>query len=431
MKVDTKASGTCRVKLTIKAEAAETRPDYEEIVNEYVRHGRLPGFRPGKAPRPVVQTRYRTEIDGDVRSRLIGKFYREALKEIKLTAVAVVDVTDVIFSPETGISFVALVDVAPDFKLPKYKKIPLKIETPAVTEEQVNAQVDRLRNMMARFEEAAPGQAAARGDLVCIDYAGTCEGKPLQEIVPEAAGLAGGNDFWAQVDVPEFIPGLALALEGLKPGEEKDLKVKFEKDFHLEAMRGRKVEYRVKAKSVRVRNLPADEDICQRAGFANLDELRTRSRKELLVAAERKEEARQQQEVVDFLLKRTEFDLPESVVAEETNLTMRGMVRDIVGRGATREDIEKNRDAILGAASSASKDRVRLRYILSRIADEEKVAVADAEVQQRLQEMAAQHRMPLEKLRATIEERHGLESLTSDIRNEKALAQLVADAKAR
>ena len=121
----------------------------------------------------------------------------------------------------------------------------------------------------------------------------------------------------------------------------------------------------------------------------------------------------------------------ESVVAEETNLTMRGMLHDVVERGATREDIEKNRDAILGAAATASKDRVRLRYILSRIAEEEKVQVAEAEVEQRLHAMAAQYRMPVEKLRATIEERHGFESLTADIRNEKALDLLVADAKAR
>jgi trigger factor len=430
MKVDTKAGGACRVKLIVKAEAAETRPDYEEIVNLYVRQGRLPGFRPGKAPRPVVEHRYRADIDADVRNRLVGKFYREALKETKLAAVAVVDVTDVIFSPETGISFVALVDVAPEFKLPKYKKIPLKVETPAVTDEQVNAQVDRFRNMMARYEEA-PAQPAARGDLICIDYSGVCDGKPLQESVPEAAGLAGGADFWAHVDEPEFIPGLALALEGLKSGDTKEIKVKFEKDFHLEALRGRKVEYRIQAKNVRRRILPSDEDVCQRTGFANLDELRARSRKELLAAAEQREQARQQQEIVDFLLKRTEFELPESVVAEETNLTMRGMLRDIVGRGATREEIEKNREAILGAATTASKDRVRLRYILSRIAEEEKIQVADAEVDQRLQVMAAQYRMPVEKLRATIEDRHGFESLTADIRNEKALNQLVEEAKAR
>lgn len=430
MKVETRPSGPCRVKLTIRAEAVETRPDYEKVVQEYIQHGRLPGFRPGKAPRQVVETRYRMHINDDVRGHLISKFYREAIRDAKLAAVAVLDVTDVIFSPETGISFVALVDVAPEFKLPKYKKIPIAIETPVVTDEQVNAQLDRLRNMMARFEDAG-NDPAARGDLVSINYTATCDGRPLQEVVPAAADLASGTDFMAQVEEPELIPGLGLGLEGLKPGDEKVIPVKFAPDFHLEALRGRQTAYHVQVKSVRHRILPAEEDICRQTGFASLDELRARSRKDLTAAAERREQARQQQEVVDFLLKRTEFDLPESVVSEETNLTVRGMLHDIVGRGATREDIEKSRDAILGAATTAAKDRVRLRYILSRIAGEEKITVAEAEVEQRLQTMAAQYRMTVEKLRATIEERHGFEALNADIRNEKALALLVADAKVR
>jgi trigger factor len=428
MKVDTQTSGPCRMKLIVKAEAAEARPDYEEVVNMYVRHGRLPGFRPGKAPRPVIERRYRGEIDADVRSRLIGKFYRQAVQEQKLAAVAVVDVTDVIFSPATGIAFTVLVDVAPEFKLPKYKKIPLKLETPSVADTEIDAQVNRFRNMLAKFDDAA-GQPAARGDLVSIDYTATCDGKPLQEVVPDAAGLASGTDFMAQVDEPEFIPGLGLGLEGLKAGDEKTIKVKFEKDFRVESVRGKKVEYRVKVKAVRRRTLPDDATVCQQFQAADLPQLRERLRENLLKAAERREQERQQQEVIDFLLKRTEFDLPESVVSEETNLTMRGMLRDIVGRGASREEIEKNREAILGAATTTAKDRVRLRYILARIAEEEKIEVAEREVEARLEMLAAQYQMTVAKLRATVEERHGVESIRADIRNEKALAKLLADAK--
>ncbi len=431
MKVETQASGACRMKLIIKAEAAETRPDYEEIVGLYERQGRLPGFRPGHAPRPVVERRYRQEIDGDVRNRLIGKFYRQALAESKVASVAVVDVTDVIFSPETGIAFSAIIDVAPEFKLPKYKKIPLKPETPAVSDEQVNAQVDHLRNMLAKFEDAPAGAIVARGDLACIDYTATCDGKPLKELFPDAAALAEGTDFWAQVDEPEFIPGVALALAGSKAGDTRQINVKFEKDFHVEAVRGRKVAYAIQVKNVRSRVLPADDEVCKRVGLETMQALRDSARKNLLATAEAKEQNRQRQEVIDFLLKRTDFEVPQSVVAEETNLTVRSMLHDIVNRGGTREELEKNRTAILEAATTASKDRVRLRYILARIAEDENVQATDAEVEQRLQELATQHRMPVEKLRANIEERHGLEAVRADLRAEKALAQLVEEARAK
>jgi trigger factor len=177
--------------------------------------------------------------------------------------------------------------------------------------------------------------------------------------------------------------------------------------------------------------MPADEEVCQRLGLKDLAALRDRTRQDLQAAAEAREKERQRQEIVEFLLKRTEFDLPQSVVAEETQLAVRGMLHDIVGRGATREDLEKNREAILGAATTQSKERVRLRYILARIAAEEKVEVSDAEVDARLKDLAARYRQPVEKLRATIEERHGLETLRADIRAEKTIDLLVADAKAR
>ena len=239
------------------------------------------------------------------------------------------------------------------------------------------------------------------------------------------------HDYWAAVEEPEFIPGVALALEGAQVGDTREVKVKFEKDFQVEALRGKKTVYSVKVKQIRHRIMPEDADVCKRIGMEDMNTLRDHIRKDLLAAAETRERDRQRQEVVDFLIKRTEFELPQSVVAEETNITIRGMLQDVVGRGATREDIEKNRDALLGAATTASQDRVRLRYILSRIAEEEKVEVADAEVEARLKEMAAQYRMPIEKLRTKIEERHGLDALRSDIRNEKMLNQLVEDAKSK
>ncbi len=429
MKAETKASGACRVKLSVRAEASETRPDYEKIVGEYIQHGRLSGFRPGKAPRAIVESRYRSEIAADVRSNLIRKFYHEAVKETSLVPVAVLDVTDVLFSPETGISFVALVDVAPEFKLPKYKKIPLQVVTPAVPEEQVNAQLERFRDMLAKMEDGHD-QPAARNDFVQIDFTAACDGRPLQEVVPESAALATGTDFLLQVAEPERIPGLGVALEGAKKGDEKSVTVSFGTDFHVEPLRGKSAVYQVRVKAVRQRILPTDEVVCQRAGFASLDDMRAQIRKNMLASAEQQEVARQQKEVVEFLLKRTEFDLPESVVSEETNHTVRAMMRDVIERGGTREDLAKNRDSILETATTASKDRVRLRYILARIAEEEKITVSPAEVNQRLEDLAAQYRMPVSKVRETMEARHGLDTLASDIRSEKALALLVEDAKA-
>lgn len=429
MKVDSQSAGPCRVKLNVKAEAEETRTEYEKVFSEYARHGRIAGFRPGKAPAAIVERHYGPQITAHVRTNLVRQLYPRALEGEKLAVVALVDVQDVLFSTETGISFTLLVDVAPDFKLPKYHKIPIKAEEKTVTDKDVEDRVATLRASLAKYEDAAADAAVNRGDLVSIDYTATSDGKPLAEAAADAAGLAEGKDFWARADEPEFVPGVALALVGMKVGESKEIKVKFEKDHAIEGLRGRKAIYHVTVQRVRTSILPTDAELCERVGMADMAKLAEALRRNLEESTKRAEAQRQRAEIMDFLLKKTEFDLPQSQVAEETQLSMRSMLRDIVSHGGSRDEIEKNRDTILSNATSSAKDRVRLRYILARIAEAESIKVEDEEVQSRLATMADQYGLTPDKLRATIEERHGIEALRADIRAEKTLDFLVTDAK--
>jgi trigger factor len=422
--------GPCRVRLVVKAEADETRKDYDEIIGAYMKASRIPGFRVGKAPLPAIESHYRREIDGDVRSHLVAKFSRLAIEEAKIAMLAVVNLTDVIHSPATGISFVLVVDVAPEFKLPKYHKIPLKVEPVAVNEEEVESQVVRLRNALSQYNEAA-GTPIEEGDLVCISYTAVSDGKPLKEVAADCANLGEAAKEWVQAAEPESIPGLARALQGLKAGDTKTLTVKFPKDFAVESVRGLKAEYAIRVDAVRHRVLTTDEELCKRLNMDTLDALRERIRQEATAAAQAREQSRQQQEIIEYLLRKTDFELPQSQVAEETQHTVRSMIENIMKQGGKREDIEKNRDSILENAANASKDRIRVRYILARIAEEEKIEVTEAEIDARLQELSQRHRMPVEELRANIEKRHGIETLRADIRAEKALDLVVADAKTR
>lgn len=430
MKVETQNAGPCRVRLIVKAEADETRKDFADIIGAYLKASRIPGFRVGKAPLSAVEQHYRREIDGDVRKHLVGKFSSLAISEAKLAMVAVVNLTDVIQSPSTGISFVLTVDVAPEFKLPKYHKIPLKVEDVVVNEDEVDSQLMRLRNAISQFNEVAD-TALADGDLACVDYTAVCDGKPLKDVAGECGKLSEASKEWVQVAEPEFIPGLALALKGLKAGETKTIKVKFSKDFQIEAVRGLTVIYSVKIGAVRQRVLPTDEELCKRLGMETLDVMRTHIRQDALTAAQAREQSRQQQEIIEYLLRKTDFVLPQSQVAEETQQTVRGMLQNIMKNGGKREDIEKNRETILENAANASKDRIRVRYILARIAEEEKIEVTAMELDARIIELAQRYRMPVEDLRVNIEKQHGIETLRADIRAEKALDLVVANAKTK
>ena len=430
MKVEMKNVGTCRVKLVIKAEPAEIHKDYESVTQRYLREARVRGFRLGKAPRAVIEREYHQEINRDIRQQLVSVFSRRAVEEQKLALVSMVDVGDILFSSETGISFVLTCDVAPEFKLPKYQKIPLKITEPAVDDAAVENQVAQLRQRMATYEDGVADVAVVQGDVVRIDFTAVSDGKPLKEVTEEAAMFSEGTGFWMQVSEPEMIPGVSLAVAGMKIDEEKVIKTKFPKDFKLEALQGVKATYTIKVAGFRHQIPATDEEMCQQLKSDDIDAVRTMLREQMQQQAEVAEKRRREQEVIDFLLKKTEFDLPESEVAEETGHTVRTMVNTMMSRGgSTREDLEKTRDELLATATTTAKDRLRLRYILARIAEDAKVEVADSDVDGKIKEFAVQQQTTPEKMRETIETRYGIEGLRADVRAEKTLEFLINSAK--
>ena len=429
MKVEMQNMRPCRVKLLIKADAAETHADFEAVMARYMAEGRVKGFRPGKAPRAVIERQYHQDIDGDIRQRLINVFSHRAIEEQKLALVSVVDAADILCSPETGISYALICDVAPEFKLPKYLTIPVKKHASSISDADVEGRIELLRKQISKYEESAPEGVVELGDVARVDFTAVSKGKPLKELAEGADLFSEGTGFWMQVSEPEMIPGVSLALAGMKAGEEKTIKNQFPKDFRIEALQGVKAVYTVKLAGFRKMIPATDAELCQRFGVETIDALREETRKQMQLQADADEKNRRQQEVIDYLLSKTVFELPESEVAEETNMTIRSMLRGIINRGGTRDDLEKNRDQLLETATKTTKDRVRLRYILQRIAKDAEVEVSEAELQQKLDEVAAQNKMTPVEMRAKIEQGYGLESFRADVRAEKTLEFLVNAAK--
>ncbi len=434
MKVEQQKAGDCRIKLVINVGAEDARPDYEKIVGEYVAHARLPGFRPGKAPRAVILRRFERELDEDVRRALIARFHRQAIEQEKLDVVNIVDVSDVLFSVETGISFVLTVDVAPVFKLPKYHKIPLKVNAVEVTEPQIDEQVNVLRRSMTRYEAADAPVAA--GDMAQIDYTATTDGKPLGEVYPDSGRFAAATGFWTHAAEPSFIPGLVDVLIGMKAGDNRALAVKFPKDFALESLRGVKAAYSLTVQAVRAALPPDDGELVKQVGIESMDELRRRLRENLEQEAARAEEQRQRQEISDYLLKKADFPLPQSVVAQETQRVLRQMLGEIGQRPGASEFVEKNRETLLSNASQAATTRVRLSTILGAIAAAEKIEATEAEVNAELAAAASYYAsrgekdMTPAKLRERMEESGGLQQVAHEIRDGKVMKWLLDDAKA-
>ena len=429
MKVESKVVGSCKVKVFVKAEADETRKEYEDVLKLFMKNGRVTGFRQGKAPREIIKRDFHKEITEEVQGRLFRALYRKALEQKKIDMVAVLDVGDMLFSPETGISFSMTVDVRPDFDLPKYKKIPITFEDPAVTEGQVDEQIVRLREAFAKFDEAPEGHEVGPGDLVSIDFAGKIGGQPVKEVSPEAKAISEGTGFWLQVEEDRFLPEIVQALKGMKAGEAAEVAVTFDTGHPVAALRGKEAVYQVTVKAARMRVLPKDEEMFTQMKVESMEKLREQTRAGMLESANQAERQRREQMVIEFLLKKTDFELPESQVAEEINVTLDRMMSEAHYRGLTREDLEKNRGQIIENATAAAKRQLRLRYILGSIAGKEGITVTDEEVSRKIAEMSVEMRLTAEKLRAQIEKNGRMDMLREQIRDGKTVRFLLDEAK--
>lgn len=429
MNIRVESSGPCRREVHIEVPVEKVRETFEEISSAYARQARIPGFRPGRAPKELIRRRYQKEIAGDVKEQLIPQAYQTAVKQEKLATVAVLDVKEQTLDESQPFAFTVIVDVAPDFALPTYKGIQLQRKAISVEEKDIDEVLTNIREQNARYEDVA-GRPLQLGDLVQIDYDGVCEGRSIEEMAPNAKGLGQGRDFWLMADEQnEFLPGFAKALVGANIGERREFHVDFPADFPEKALAGRKAGYFVTVKAVREKRLPElDSDFLKGVGVESIEDLRKRVREDLLQLRERNENRRLQGEIVRHLLESTSLDVPESILQEETRQTVYDLVRQNQQRGVSADQIESHKEELFDSATKSATEKVKLRYILRRIAAEENITIEEQEVDARIRALAAGWGVPADKLRADMEKREALGQVREEVLMNKVLSRLLEQA---
>jgi len=425
MKIDTLNVNPCRLKMTVKAEAEETRGDYDQVVQAFVKSGRVPGFRPGKVPVEMVKRVYAKEITEEVNSRVLRTLYKKAVEQEKIKLVNLVNISDVRFSPESGMTAVFELDIEPTFTVPDYAALPVQVETPSVTDEEVGVHVERIREAYAKFEESAADYVAQSKDMVCVDFEGKVAGQPIVEILPSAKSISSAKDYWTQLDEDRFLPELVKAMIGMKAGESKEIEFTFEGEYLPEELKGKAAVYTLAMKTIRSRRLLVDEELCQQMKVENMDKLCEQSKASLLNNKQASEVRRREGAVIEALLKDADFELPESQVSDEVTATLERMAADAQRQGVKPEDLERNRAEIIENATTSAKRQLRLRYILGAIADEKKIDIADADVDAWIAEAATEYRMTAPQLRARVEKNGRMDELRKQIRDQKTLKAIV------
>ena len=379
MKTSVKKGDKCQVKLTVKLDAEEMKAVVKDVEKVFCREAQIPGFRKGKVPVEVIRKEFASGLKQETERSMFQKYYSDAVKAEAIDEVALANVEEIKHDAEGG-EFTAVIDIKPVFKLPTYKGLKISEANTRVEDAAVAEQIERLRAAYAKYEDAKEGEAVADGDFVQIDYSGTVSKKPILEINPEAKIVAEGKGFWTQVEEGRFLPEILDAVKGMKAGETKEgVKAKFDKEAAPEGLKGKSAVYTVTLKSFRRRILPDDKEFAEKAKAESVEKLAATIRESMEKSAVEQEAARRENEAIELLTKKIDFDVPESQVRRAMDGYLQELAQRAQYSGLNAEYFEKNRDKILKDAEAAATKQVRLWYVLDAIAAAEKIEAKDEE----------------------------------------------------
>jgi len=417
----------CKKLLRVELDAKSVDEIFDAITKDFQKQAALPGFRPGKAPRDMVVRKYGGEIKDEAKRKLIGDNYRKALDEQKIHAIGYPDIEEIQFDRGQNLIFAATIETAPEFQLPEYKGLPAKVEAKSVADADVAKALDLLRGQHAKFETVTRELKA--GDVAVVNYTGTIDGQPLTSLAPTAKGLTEQKGFWVEIKPGSFIPGFSEQLIGAKAGEQRTVNVDFPADFVSKELQGKKGVYQVEVVEVKEKILPElNDELAKKYGADNVEKLTIGVRTDLENELKYSRSKAVRQQVINTLLEKLNFELPESAVAAETRNLVYDLVRQNTQRGVAREMIEKQKDEIYAAAAGSAKERVRFAFIVQRIAEQEKIQVSQEDAMRRAQSVAAMNQIPLEQFIKDLQQRNGVNELFEQVLHEKVLELLEKNA---
>jgi len=420
LKVEYNEETSVRKSLTFEIEPEIVEKEVEKRARDYARKVRIPGFRPGKVPPDVIKKRFRAQVLEDAAEAIVNRVVFEELEGRGLRPLASPKVTDLKIDESQPMTFRAVFETLPIVELPEYRGLGVKARKAEVTDEQVDTDVERLREEAARYDPVEP-RPAETGDFAILDVSFTnAEGKPRHDA-----------NVLVEVGASDNHKELNAALVGMSPGETKQVRVVTEEAQQSPPKAERAVDYTVTLKDIKKKVVPsADDEFAKDLGeFGSLAELREAVRKRLLAAEERKVDREVRNALVEALVEKATFEVPETLVdrhmSARTENAARGLLYQGIDPTKAGVDWKDYREAQRDDSVKAAKADV----ILDEIARREGIDALESDVDAEVARLAERLRKPKETLRRQMEKEGDLSALRARIREDKTLDLLRANAR--
>ncbi len=429
MKVEVEKQPGFVSRLQIELPPDEVAKEWDAIANSFARFAKIPGYRPGKAPRAVIDKRFRKEIQEELTKKLVSKSYHEAVERQQLRVASLTNIEDVQFGEDKSIRFRATVVTAPEFELSDYKNIPVQLPEMKVSDVEVDAALERLRDQSADFVDV-PGRGLQMGDFAVLDFEGSVDSKAISELAPQASkNLQGGKKFWLHLAVDNFLPNFCEQLVGQKPGETRLVIVHFADDFPVKELTGKKADYAVTLRGIKEKVLPAIDDAlaAKLLPGKTLVDLRQMIEHDIEHAKQHDAERAKEAQIVQRLHEQIQFELPPALLQNETRRALAELVQRNRERGVTDEMLKEKEKELIDGAAGLAANRLKTNFILHRIAEREKIEVTKEDVDVRIKQEASRYDIPPEKMRKELQQKGALDDIAEQILLGKTLDFLKAN----
>ncbi len=383
----------------------------------------IPGFRKGKAPRKMIESMYGAHVFyEDGLEEIFPEVYQFAVIDQGVKAIGRPSLTDMDISEDNIVTLTLTTEVYPEATLGQYKGLEVEKAEAVVTDEQVQAELDRMAQNVASTEEV--DRAAQLGDTANINFEGFLDGVPFDG--------GKGDNFDLKLGSGQFIPGFEEQVVGMNPGEEKDINVTFPEDYHASDLAGKAVVFHVKLNKLTATNVPEQDDEFAKdvSEFDTLEELKADIRAKALENAQKQINSAFENAAVEKAAENTVVELPKALIEAELDNQMERFAYQLQMSGYSLEQYAQMMGGDLNTMRNAfrpgAEKQARINLTLEKIIEVEGITVTDEEIEAEYAAVAAQYELELAKVKEMVP----AEEITASLKNRKAVKVITESAVA-
>ncbi|MGH9712913.1 MAG: trigger factor [Candidatus Acidiferrales bacterium] len=415
----------CKRELELEIPAENVKKAAEKVAQDLARVARIPGFRPGKAPVTLIRRRFADDIQGEVVQSLVPEYLEKALDEKKLIPVTRPEVDKVEFKEGEPLRFRAVFEVLPEFELGDYKNLQVQLDPIEIGDAQVDKTIEEMRERAATFVPVE-GRPAKDGDYVLIKLHGAPAGggDPVE-----------ADNILCHLGAEETLESFNENLLGTQAGDNKKFQSKYPDDYPDQKLAGKTYDYSVDVQGTKEKKLPelndefAKDMAGETGGFATLAEMRKKVLENLEAAKEQRQQAQAREKILELLVKRHDFPVPEALVEGQMDTRLERVVRSLAAQGVDPRAVNVDWVSLRRRQHDPSVDDVKAELLLDRIATAENIEPTDEDVEKEIATLAERSGESATALRARLTKQGALDRMKSKLRSDKTIEWLYRTAR--